>query len=369
VSLPAQVVDSTLLNLDRIFKSREFSPDRFGPAKWLSDGSAYTTLEPSQVKNGSTDIIKYDAKTGTREVMVPATSLIPEKDTNAIDIEDYEWSTDGKLLLIYTNSARVWRQNTRGDYWVYNSETHKLQKLGGNVSPSTLMFAKISPDGSKVGYVCKNNLFSEDLQNNKITQLTFDGSRTIINGTFDWVNEEEFDLRDGFRWSPDSKYLAYWQLDAEGVSDFNLINNTDSLYSKIIPVQYPKVGTTLSAVKVGVVNTSGGSTKWFDVPGDPRNNYIGRMEWAGNSEEIVLQHLNRIQNTDEVMLGNINTGTVKTILTEKDDAWVDVVNDLKWLNDGKNFTWISERDGWRHVYTISRSGDKITLITQGNFDV
>ncbi|MGH7599826.1 MAG: S9 family peptidase [bacterium] len=365
----AQQPDSTLLTLERIFSSREFTGDRFGPARWLDNGAGYTTLEPSQDIKDSTDIIRYDTATGRREILVSAKRLIPPGASTALAIKNYEWSPDRQRLLIFTNTQRVWRQNTRGDYWVVDLKTWQMQKLGGDAKPSTLMFAKFSPDGRSVGYVRENNINVEDLSNKKITPLTNDGSRTIINGTFDWVYEEEFGLRDGFRWSPDGKSIAYWQLDASGVRDFLMINNTDSLYSFVIPVQYPKAGTTNSACRAGVVSVSGGATKWFEVPGDPRNNYIARMDWAANSEEIVLQHVNRLQNTNAVMLGNARTGAVHTIITEKDSAWVDVGDDLYWLDEGKQFTWVSERDGWRHVYLISRDGTNVRLMTPGTYDV
>jgi dipeptidyl-peptidase-4 len=245
----------------------------------------------------------------------------------------------------------------------------ELQKLAPDAKPSTLMFAKFSPDGDRVGYVCKNNLFVQNLEDNRITQLTMDGSDTIINGTSDWVYEEEFRLRDGFRWSPDGKLIAYWQFDTEGVRDFHLINYTDSLYPKITTFQYPKVGEKNSSCRVGVISSSGAQTQWLKAPGDPRNHYIPKMEWAENSEEIVLQQLNRLQNTNKVMLGDVRTGRVRTILTECDEAWIDIGNDLKWLDSGKSFTWVSERDGWRHLYLISRTGKKITLLTPGEFDV
>jgi len=367
--LHSQHGDRSLLTLERIFNSSEFSQERFGPARWLDDGSGYTTLELSESVSGGRDIVKYDPATGKREIMVSAENLIPGGDTKPLTIDNYSWSPDGEKLLIFTNSKRVWRRNTRGDYWVLDRESLELKKLGGDAPPSTLMFATFSPDGKKVGYVCLNNLFAEDIGTGEIVQLTNDGSKTIINGTFDWVYEEELGLRNGFRWSPDSKKIAFWQLDAEGVGIFYMINNTDSLYSKIIPIQYPKVGTTNSAGRVGVVNAGGGKTLWFKVPGDPRNNYIARMEWAANSDEIIIQHLNRLQNTLQVMLGDGTTGNVKTILTERDDAWVNVVNDWRWMNEGKQLFWVSERDGWRHVYMVSRDGSSLKPVTPGAFDV
>ncbi len=365
----AQEADSTKITLDRLLKGTEFYGERFGPARFIDDGKSYTTLEKSEEVKDARDIVKYNTETGESEILVSAKLLIPEGDSTALSISNYEWSPNNEMLLIFTNTARVWRYNTRGDYWVLNLKTSKLMKLGGDAPESSLMFTKFSPDNKKVAYVSEHNVFVQDLSDGKITQLTFDGSTTIINGTFDWVYEEELDDRDGFRWSPDSKSIAYWQLDASGVRDFLLIDDTDSLYSFVKPVQYPKAGTTNSSCKVGVVSADGGKTVWMKVPGDPRNNYIARMDWAETSDEIYVQHLNRLQNNLEVMLCNIKTGNIKTILTETDKAWIDINDDMHWFNDGKEFTWISERDGWRHMYVVSRDGKDVKLVTPGNFDV
>ena len=366
----AQQPDPSVLTVKRIFTDRDFQAERFGPARWLENGKAYTTVEPSpDVKDGQ-DIIRYEADSGNRSVLVAAKTLVPTGANTALAIDDYVWSEDGKQLLIFTNSQQVWRQRTRGDYWVADLAGKGLKKLGGKVEPATLMFAKFSPDGRRVGYVRGNNLYVEDLVTGRIRQLTSNGSPTLINGTFDWVYEEELDLRDGWRFSPDSQSIAYWQLDSTGVGEFDLINNTDSLYPKVTPIPYPKVGTTNSSARVGVVSAGGGETRWLAVPGDPRNNYIAEMDWAGNSTEIVLQHLNRRQNMVEVMLADARSGQVRTILTERDDAWVDLrVSDLRWLDGGTSFTWISERDGWRHLYIVSRDGKDVRLITPGAFDI
>ena len=378
-----ETTDPSFLTLERIFDSNDFEPEKFGPARWLEDGSGYTTLEDTEAKQECNepsscdesdvekpkDIVRYDPETGSREVIVSSERLIPPGKSEPLKIKNYSWSEDGEKLLIFTNTKRVWRRNTRGDYWVLDLTNWKLQKLGGEAGPSTLMFAKFSPDGRQVAYVCEKNLYIQNLKNLRIKQLTKDGSDTIINGTSDWVYEEEFGLRDGFRWSPDGKLIAYWQFDTEGVREFHLINYTDSLYPKITTFQYPKVGEMNSACRIGVIKAGGGRTRWIKVLGDSRNHYIPKMEWAENSKEIVLQQLNRLQNTNKVMLGDVRTGRVRTVLTETDEAWIDVHDDLKWLDDGKNFTWVSERDGWRHLYLVSRSGREIKLLTPGQFDV
>ena len=348
-SLRAQEPDPGLLTLDRIISSHEFQSERFGPVVWLKDGTGYTTLEPSETAKSGRDIVWYNPQTGKQKILIRTQQLIPPGEQNPLDISNYSWSDDGSKLLIFTNTKRVWRYSTRGDYWILNIETRTLRQLGKFAEPSTLKFAKFSPDTKKIAYVVKNNIYVEDVETGKITGITFDGSENIINGTFDWAYEEEFMIRDGFRWSPDSRFIAYWQLDASGVRDFYMINNTDSLYSYIIPVQYPKVGETLSSCRVGVISVDGGETVWMNVDGDPGNNYIPRMDWAASSEEILFQYINRNQNRNQVILGNALTGEVKTVLTETDEAWLDVVDDLKWMDIGQSFTWISERSGWRHI--------------------
>ncbi len=364
----ARAQGTAALTLDRIF-SGELTPARFGPARWMADGGAYTTLEPSPRVPGADELVRYDAAGGARSVLVPAERLVPPGGDRPLAVDDYHWSPDGRRLLVFTNTARVWRTNTRGDYWVLDLRGGALRRLGGDAAPSTLMFARFSPDGGRVAYVRENDLYAEDLTTGVVTRLTRDGSRTVINGTFDWLYEEEFGLKDGFRWSPDGRRIAFWQLDASGVRDFYLVNNTDSLYSRIIPIQYPKAGTTNSAVRVGVVDAAGGPARWLEIPGDPRNVYVARMEWAAGSDEVVLQHLNRRQDTLRVMLGDARTGRVRTVVTEGDSAWVDVVDDLRWLPGGGRFTWVSERDGWRRVYLVSRDGRTVAPVTRAGTDV
>jgi dipeptidyl-peptidase 4 len=355
------------LTVERIFGGREFRTETVGPARWLGDGAAYTALEPAPGGLG-TDLVRYDTPKGTREVLVSAAQLTPPGGA-PLDVEDYEWSADQRRLLVFTESRQVWRQNTRGDYWVLDRETGALRRLGAFARPSTLMFAKFAPDGGRVAYVVENDLYVEDLDTGGVTRLTHDGSRSIINGTFDWVYEEELGLRDGFRWSPDGARIAYWQLDASGVRDFFLLHTTNSLYACAEPLQYPKAGETNSAGRIGVVPAAGGPTVWLQVDGDPRNQYLARMDWAASSEELVVQRLNRRQNRLDLLLAEARTGAVRPILTERDSAWVEVVDDLVWLDRGRRFTWVSERDGWNRVYVVSRDGADLRVVTPEAVDV
>ncbi len=336
--------------------------------QWAPDGNSYNATEGGA-------IVQYSLPSFNRVVVIDSAQLVPKGAAKALGIRSFSFSQDGKQALIYTNTKRVWRQDTRGDYWVLNRTTNTLHQLGKGRPASSLMFARFSPDGKKVAYVSEHNLYTEDLATRKITPLTKDGTARMINGTFDWVYEEEFDCRDGFRWSPDSKSIAYWQIDATRIKNFLLINNTDSLYSFTIPVEYPKAGEEPSACRIGVVNLATAKTVWMQVPGDPRQHYIPRMEWAANNTELILQQLNRKQNQSKIFLCNAGTGAARSIYTETEKAWIDVKarwsDDFAgwdWLNGGKDFLWVSEKDGWRHIYRIDRTG-KETLLTRGDYDV
>jgi len=361
--------DPSLLTVERIFDSNEFRTEEHGRFRWLEDGSAYTALEDSVETKDGKDIVRYDPSTGAREIVVPARKLAPEGQPGPLKISDYSWSKDRRKLLIFTNTKRVWRTNSRGDYWVLDLDDGTLRQLGGDANPSTLMFAKFSPDGRYVAYLCDRNIYVQNVRTLKIKQLTRDGSDTVVNGTGDWVYEEEFGLRDGFQWSPDSRFIAYWQFDTSGVPAFCLINNTGSLYPNITTIPYPKVGQKNSACRIGVVKASGGRTRWIRVSDDSRNHYIPRMAWTPDSKSVILQQLNRLQNTDEVIAADVRTGAGRTVLCERDDTWVEVCDSLTWLDEGRSFTWLSERDGWQHLYLISRSDGQATLVTPGQWDV
>src|SRR5499427_1809111 len=283
----ATQADPSTLTLDNVFTYRA---QALNALKWEAGGKGYLVLEDSG-KGEAQDIVRYDAATGQRSILVAASKLVPTGAATPLVVEDFEVSPDKQKILLFTNTARVWRSNTRGDYWVIDLSDGKLQKLGGNAPASSLMFAKFSPDSSRVGYVRGNNIYVENLADAAITQLTTDGTFHLINGTFDWVYEEELFCRDGWRWSPEGKKIAYWQLNSEGVKEFQLINDTDALYPVVTTFPYPKAGETNSAARVGVISATGGATTWFNVPGDARNNYLPRMEWTTNSDEVTIQQL------------------------------------------------------------------------------
>ena len=337
-----------------------------GNVNWMKDGEHYSKIERNA--DGGFDIMAYKAKDNSKEVLIPANLLVNPDTKKPIAVRSFAFSDDNSKALIYTNTRRVWRYDTKGDYWVLDLASGKMQQLGKKFPEATLMFAKFSPDATRVAYVSGNNIYVESIADGTITALTSDGNDVIVNGTFDWVYEEEFACRDGFRWSPDGQYIAYWQSDTEGTGWFDMINNVDSIYPTFVHFPYPKAGTTNSAVKVGYVSAQGGATTWINIPGDPRNNYIPRMEFIPESNELFIQQMNRAQNTNKVWIAKIGETQPTNILTETDKAWVETNDKVRWLKGNKYFTWESERSGWRHLYRVSRDGKEIIPITKGNLD-
>jgi len=366
----------------RIVASPEFRAKTFRGGEWLGTGDYYLALEPAATGEGG-DIVRYQTSTGARDILVAAGRLIPAGEKTPLPVEDYAMSPDGQQVLVFTNSQTVWRQNTRGDYWVLDLKSGALRKLGGDAPPSSLMFAKFSPDNTRVGYVRGNNVYVEELAGGKITQLTQDGSDTVINGTSDWVNEEEFDIRDGFAWSPDSRSIAFWQFNTAGVQKYTLIYDLGAprgdivtgipypgtgVYPQTLQYPYPLAGTQNSAVRVGVANAAGGQVVWMQTTGDPHNFYIPRMGWA-DASHVLLQHMNRLQNKNEFLLAEASSGAARTVFVDEDRAWVDVNESVLWLHQGREFLVLSERDGWRHLYRVARDSGKAELVTRGEFDV
>jgi dipeptidyl-peptidase-4 len=357
------------LTVERIFERGEFETESWGPTLWLAGGTTYTTLEDSATLEGVKDVVGHDPASGAREILVAGDRLRPEGAAEALKIADYQWSQDRRRLLLFTNTKRVWRQNTRGDYWVYDRREGTLRQLGGTAPASSLMFASFSPGGDRVAYVRDNDLFVQHLGNMRIRRVTTDGGPDRINGTSDWVNEEELGLRQAYRWSPDGRWLAYWQFDTSGVSRFQLIDNTQGLYPAITSFPYPKVGQTNSACRVGVVRARGGRTRWIRTEGNPRDHYIAGLEWTPDSRRLVLQQLNRLQNTNRVWVGEVGTGRARVVHTDSDEAWVEAQERWQWLEEGRAFLWLSEREGWRHLYAVPVDGSEPRRLTSGEWDV
>ena len=330
---------------------------------------------------------------GEKDLIILSKKELSPNNKSSLEIKNYSFSKDREKILIFTNTKKVWRYETKGDYWVFDLKAKELKKLGNNLPESSLMFAKFSPDGKNVAYVSKENsvknavrnsstnanIYIENLVTNTIKKITSsNNTKKLINGTFDWAYEEEFDCRDGFLFNEDGTKIAFWQIDANQVRDFLMINNTDSIYSFNIPVEYPKVGEYPSPAKIGVIDlTNENKITWMKIPGPANNNYLPRMMWAPSSDELYVQQLNRKQNHSKIFIANASSGSVKLLREEKDDAWVDIRNSWpnndqagwKFINDGTNFLYVTEKDGWSHIYNFNVETKKEYLVTNGEYDV
>ncbi|MEM7312592.1 MAG: DPP IV N-terminal domain-containing protein [Planctomycetota bacterium] len=367
--------DTSQITVTRICTDKDFKTKSFGPSEWLNDGDAYTTVE--EVANAKVEddedppkeIVKYDTAAGTREVLVSVAQLTPPGKDKPLELDNYDWSKDKTKLLIFTNTVKVWRDNTRGDYWVLDLKTGSLRQIAPKAEPSTLMFAKLSPDATRVAYVRENNIYVESLINGGTIPLTIDGTKTLINGTFDWVYEEELGLQDGFRWSPDGQRIAYWQLDASVIKTFYMINNTDENYPKLIPLPYPKVGERNSSARIGVVSANGGSTRWMAMPGDPSENYLASLEWVADSRNLLIEQLNRLQNRRVLWRVDAATGSGTSIYTDQNKSWIDMRQKFPWYKSDSHRLVLSESDGWRHAYRVSVADGGTNKLTPGEYDV
>jgi len=376
IALVGEAQDKSLLDIDRIYSSVEFTQQHLQPYQWIDHGDGYIVKE--KTLRGS-ELVRYDSKSMEKSSFLSVDQLRPSPAEKPIEIESYSLSPDQSKVLIFNNSERVWRTNTKGDYWVFDKHTGQLSRLGEGLPASSLMFAKFSSDNVYVAYVHEFNLYVEDFKSGVITQLTHDGSKDIINGTFDWVYEEEFGCRDGFRWNESASHIAYWQLDASQTGVFYMINNTDSIYPTIVPMQYPKVGQAPSACQVGIIDMISKETVWIELPGESDQNYIPAIQWIDN-QVLLIQQLNRLQNHLTMWSYDLNTKTLKTIYEEVEETWVDIKypditangwsrTDMFMANDGRSFYRMSETDGWRHIYEIDREGGPAVLKTPGAYDV
>ena len=353
------------LTVQRIFASREFASEAPPAINWSRDGTSYVELRPAT--GGGTDVIRVDAVTGRPTVLASGSGLVGE-DGKPMDVEELTLSPDETKALVFHNSVRVWRQNTRGVYHVLDLASHKVTALSRR--PGLQMFAKFSPDGRQIAFVRDNDLWVTDLASATEQQVTTDGSETIINGTTDWVYEEELGLRDAFRWSPDGEHLAFWRFDQSEIPVFPLVNEL-TVYPQVVGLRYPKAGAPNSKVRVGVVHlllTGAERTTWLDV-GEGNDQYLARMEWLGR-DSVVVQRLPRSQTSLDLLMVSSSSGKGRTIFTERDSGFVDVGDgDLHWMNGGREFLWFSDRTGWHQLFLYDRAGRVVRQITSDGMDV
>ena len=346
------------LSVERVMGTSEFASELV-TVRWIDD----TYYTATQQNGGATDLYRVNAETGVRELLVAGDALVPPGADGPIQIEGYEFSSDRSRVLIYTNSARVWRQNTKGEYYVWDFDQQRL--LPTATEPGYQQFAKFAPSGRLVGFVRDNDLFVMDLEAGRETRITTDGSEDIINGTSDWVYEEELGLRDAFRISADGTKIAFWRFDQSAIKPFYLLDELQ-LYPELLAVRYPKAGEENSQVRIGIADIATREVTWMDLSvGD---GYVAQMGFMGSSNELWLTRLNRHQNQLDLILANAQTGETRVIMTDRDDAWVDADTPI-WINDDQEFVYLSDRDGYTQAFLFRRDGALVGKITQEPWDV
>ena len=365
---PGSAPGGERLTLEGVVNDARFAFRRAESLAWL-EGREFAVADTEGLG-------AIDAVSGERRVIAAAGALVPDGAGAPLQVESFDLSDDASRALLFTNSRRVWRLNTRGDFWVLDlrpagerpNDAPALRQLGAGFPEATLQFAKLSPDGTRAGYVQANDLYVEDLESGARTRLTEGGSDTLIHGTFDWVYEEEFHLHDGWRWSPDGTRIAFWQLDASGTGSFPLVDELTSPYPTVKWLPYPKAGTTNSAARIGVISSAGGEVTWLDTPGDPRETYLARMEWL-DAGHLIVQHLDRPQQHDTVLVASTDDGATEALFVEHDPAWVDV-NEFTWLDETHtSLLWTSERDGWRRPYVASTATGELRALHDAPHDL
>ncbi len=359
---PVEAQQKKEITFQHIFDDT-FSPSGIQSVNWMQDGQFYTALEQTE---DDIELRKYNILTGDYEVLVTSSDLNVEERDKPIKIQDYQFSADETKIMIKTDVEQIWRRSTRENYFIYDLETGETQKL--TQSDEKQQYARLSPSGEKAAFVQDNNLYLVNLETGEEKAITTDGKfNHIINGATDWVYEEEFGFARAWYWSPDGEKIAFYRFDESHVKEF-FMTDWGNLYPGLTRFKYPKAGKENSVVKIGIYDLGSEEITWMDI-GSENDQYIPRINWTQNSNTLAIRRMNRLQNKQDLMLADVNTGKTEIIKTETSDAWIDVNDDLKFLENGEQFIYTSEESGSNHIYLYNMSGEPVRQITQGDWEV
>lgn len=358
----AVVSNAQQLSLENIWNSREFSP-KFTPGfNTLSDGKTFCRLDMNEDKSRSCN--RYDIRTGNKIGQVFSTDKMLV-DSQPIQIESYAFSQDEKKVLITNGFESVYRHSGMSNVYVFDLRTNKLSR----VSNRKIMYPQFSPDGNKVAYVIENNLYYFDLVKNKEVKITSDGMKnSIINGAVDWVYEEEFSMSQGYEWSPDGQYLAYYKFNEEKVPFFSM-DIFGSLYPKKEIWKYPKAGEANSKVDV-YIHKLGKKKDVLCMTGSENDQYLPRIKWI-STNYLSIQRLNRLQNKLEVLKFSYYFNQPEIIYTEENARYIDIED---WTffggkdSNGVYAMFTSEKSGYKHLYKLDGKYN-VSQVTQGNWEL
>lgn len=366
VALLLVLVVSTLsaqkkqITAEDVWRDYTFFPAMFGGFNSMNDGISYTDVEA----NG--DLAKYELSSGKQTaILCKATELVPEGKTSPIKIEDYTFSDDESKLVIRNEFTGIYRRSGTATNYVFDLKTRKLKELSDK---GKQMFATVAPVGNKVGFVRDNNIFIKDLDSGTETQVTTDGENNKIkNGWADWVYEEEFSKAEAFFWNSNGTKIAFIRYDERKVKEFEMAMYT-GLYPEQYKFKYPKAGEGNSVVSVHIYDLASKKITTVDI-GKETDIYIPRIVWTNDANILSVQRMNRLQNKLELLFADAGKGTTKVILTEEAKTYIDITDDLTFLEGNKGFIWSSEKDGFNHLYQYDFNGKLVNQITKGKWDV
>ena len=345
------------ITLDDIYASGKLHQKRVYGMRSMANGSYYSVLE-----NDSINVYKY--KNGNYvKTIVTASELIPEGKKENIKLGNYTFSKDENKILFPTKTEYIYRHSSKSEFYIWNIKNKTLQQLSEN---GKQRLASFSPDGSKVGFIRNNNLFIKNLTSNTETQITKDGLyNNIINGTTDWVYEEEFGFTRAFFWSPNGEKIAFYKFDESNVKEFCFSKYGD-LYPEEYKYKYPKAGEDNSIVNIFTYNITNEKTVKMDI-GEETDQYIPRIKWTKNNEILSIQRMNRLQNKLEILFADPKNGESKVIYTETNKYYIGITDHLTFLDDNEHFLFTSEKDGYYHIYLYKMNGELVKQLTKGNW--
>ncbi len=347
------------ITLEGIWKDYEYLSKSVPGFRFMNDGKHYTRLEDNVIK-------KYDLTTGNYvEDILDGATL---KDMSGFDgkISSYKFNGDETQLILASEVESIYRRSSKAYYYAYDRKSMKIKAVR---SGDKVMYATLSPDGSLLAYVFENNLYYLNLANGMTKQVTMDGAfNAIINGATDWVYEEEFAFAKAFYWSPDSKKLAYLRFDETEVKEFTMTNYKNGVYPEYVTFKYPKVGEANAKVSVHIYNVLNKRAQDVDM-GNMDDMYIPRVKWTKDPNKLCVFKMNRHQNHLELFLADAASGSTELLLEEKNKYYIDITDDLEFLDDGNHFVWTDETSGYKQVYVYSMKGEKVAQIDTGDKEI
>jgi dipeptidyl-peptidase-4 len=346
------------VTIDAITAERNVT--RSAPVQWAPDGKRFAWLEEKE-------LWLYDVEARREKQLVNLADLDAQAVKSAAAAEPFDWRNRhvSKPLFAWSGSGKELLISTSGDLFLLHLDTGKWDQLTATAAAE--QDAKLSPDSRFVSFRREHDVYSLEIATEKLVRLTHDGSETLLNAELDWVYPEELEIPTAHWWSPDSKRIAYLQLDIRHEPVFPQVDLL-ALRARFEPERYPKAGDPNADARVGIVPATGGETRWMDL-GETRDYLLARVAWLPNSQAVAVERLNRVQNRLDLLIADTASAHARVALHEEDPYWINVNDDLRFLGGGKRFLWGSERDGHHHLYLYSIEGERLKQLTEGAWEV